>query len=241
MKATILSPDDVVSLSGFDPGFAICKLQELYNIEYKEFRRCLGFDLWRSMLAALAWYPDAVKFEQGVEYEIDDVVVFRGILSAAVRTTTDTPDNRKDWRSVDKFTGDAADLYDDLYCKFIGPYLALTVVARRLPFVWTQIQPGGVLQYDGGEFATADPESYDRLLSAIHSNRNDVFSNLEHHVDRLIDGDEEPEFLASDVCQYLKGWPGLPDETDPIVCGCNRSGCNTCKRGRKVTQRYRFG
>lgn len=241
MKTTLTTPNDVVTLSGFAPGVPVCELQELYNIEFKEARRCLGFDLWSRMVDALASYDDAPEYTSGTTYAIGDVVKWRGEFSMATVETTAAPDIRSDWGPVPKFTGDAAAFYDTLYCSFMGPYLSLTVIGERLPFIWSKVQSVGVVQYDGGEFKTVDTKAYDRLLSAIHRNRNNVFANMVYYIERVVDGKELESATSDQALLWLDGWPDLPDETTAAGCTCNGSGCKTCKRGRKVSQRYRFG
>lgn len=237
-KETLLTPEDVRELSGFDPNVEICQVSEIYNIEYRNARGCLGYDLWVRMIEAKADYSSAEEYEADTTYNANDVVIFRGVYRMANKTTNNVPTLADDWDLAPKFDGDGKELFEEIYSQFVGPYLALTILAFRLPFVWTRIESTGVVMYNGAEMKSADSDGYDRLLGAIHRDRNDVLANLNFYVDRILDG-KNPDYSKSDATTYLQGFPSVDNYLDGNGSGCGSN--QNCNNGRKVSRRYRFG
>ena len=149
VSQTLMSPTEVIKYSGVKLPFNPCSFSELYQIEYHQARTCLGIELWEAMIAALADYSSVTEWIQGTTYNQDDLVSFRGLVYIATAVTTDNmPTVAADWDLAPKFAaGDCQDSYNTLYCSFLAPYLAKTVLHQRLPYIKTRIHDIGVLEY----------------------------------------------------------------------------------------------
>ena len=227
----LLTPADVVAMTPVTLPFSPCPLRELYLIEYAEGLRTLG-ELWVNMVKALADYTTATRYvDRPGGYAAGEVVIYNGAYRVAAAATTEDPSNASAWPEAPKFVGACAEVYADLYCNFVGPYLSYTVLAERFPYLVTQIGDRGV-DYGGRKYNIQDKELMDSLLRAIYRDRAKVKSVLEHF---LVNA--EP---TAATC--LAGYPGL-DKLDGPRCGCGSESCNGCatKPKFKETRRESIG
>lgn len=224
MRRTLLTPRDVIRFTNVKLDITPCNFRELYSLEYYEARTCLGIDFWGAMIAALADYSDKDEWEAGA-YSEGDIVKFQGVYMIALEDTTQTPQNATAWGNAPLFEGDCATAYDDLFCDFIGPYLAYKALAKKLPYIWTQIRDTGVLVYNGGEFDTANDKEYTRLLNAVHSDARVSLGNLKHFMDQDVQKEND----------CFEDWPAYSDTS----CGCNLSTCQTCNNGKRRVGAWR--
>lgn len=229
MRTTLLTPKDVIQYTGVNVNVTPCTFRELYNIELYEARKCIGYDFWMTMIAALADYSDKPDYVAGTTYSEDDIVKYQGVYKIALGSTTAVPTVSTDWDNAPLFTGSCATSYDDLFCKFIGPYLAHKALAKRLPYIWTQIRDTGVVEFNGQTFQTADTGDMTRLQNAIYSDASMILGNLRFYM--ALDEAE------ANTC--YTAWPGY-ENADTGTCGCNRSTCRTCNPKRHVGG-YSFG
>lgn len=240
MAMKILSTsNDVIRFSGFTEKVNLCNFQQLHQIEYKEARRCLGRDFWRSMVNAQYDDEGTVKYVAGQTYEVGDRVVWtNNVIRQAKVQTTDTPDLATAWINGPKFQGDCAEFYEEFYETFLGPYFGHTVAANRLPYIWVTVSNMGVVKYNGNDFETVSDKAYDRLLGAIHRDRNNAKSNMDDYLRETYDDgliNDEDQVIENNC---LKGWVGLESS---LTCGCNKKSCKSCGNGRQVSGRYNFG
>jgi len=210
MQKTILKPFEIPSFSGMvNLPLAVCQFRQLKNLEEYEFRRALGTEFRGVLLEALADYSAAVFFTPGT-YSQDAVVKYQTngvpLFYKAKSSTTNIPTTAADWSLAPKF--DAAKTcgaaFENLWCEYLGEWLALSVVIKRLPFLNVQITDAGLLQYDGQNYKTAEEKDNRRLMIALESSRNIVFSNMAKF---LIANKSEPCFSTIDFdgtkgCNY---------------------------------------
>lgn len=225
MQQTLMTPLDVIEYSGVKKlGFGFCTFRQLFQIEYEQARNCIGFDLYQSMLDALADYSEVVEYQAG-SYTQDSVVGFKGLVYKAKVNTSNMPTVATDWELAPKFEGDCAEIYDYLFCNFLAPYLAHKVLSRRLPYLRNVISDTGVLEYAGDAYDTTNEEQFKSLQHAINRDAAQSWANLQHYML------QDTQKALSETC--LKGW--LDYETNSCE---NEAGC-TPKSNR--TGIYRFG
>lgn len=226
MRKTLLVPKDVVQFTGVNVNITTCTFRELYNIEFYEARKCIGYDFWLAMVAALADYSADAEYVAGNSYLTGDIVKYQGVYKIALQDTIAVPTLSTDWEDAPRFAGACATAYDGLFCDFLGPYLAHKVLADRLPYIWTQIRDTGVLTFNGQQFETADSSGLTRLQTAVHKDAAVALGNLKYYM--ALDASEANTCFAE--------WPEYDDDS----CGCNSSTCNTCNPKRRVGG-YSFG
>ena len=230
----LLTPEDVVSMTPVKLPFSPCPLRELYLIEYHEGLRTLG-QLWVEMVKAQGDYSAARRYVDRVDGYLDgEVVIYNGEYRMASGVGNEDPSNLSVWPVAPKFMGDCAETYADLYCNFVGPYLAYTVLAERFPYLVTQLGDAG-MTYGGRKYNIQDKELMDSLLKAIYRDRAKTKGVLEHYLSTV-----EP---ARAGC--LAGYPGLQAERPAGGCGCGGATCSgACLRSPtepKQTRRESIG
>lgn len=200
-----------------------CSFRDLFLIEYREARNCLGFDFLDDLKAAMADYSAAPAYVAGTTYNLDDVVSFEGIFyKVTVATTTALPTVKTDWTVAPKFdpAGACGAKYEEFYCNFLAPYLAYTVLSNRLPYMRNAVTDLGVIQYQGNRYDASNKDEYSSLQYAVDRDREIAWFNMEY---------ELTENLKEDSC--FENFKGFDDECKTGVCRPtrNRSGV------------YRFG
>jgi len=160
-----------------------CSFRDLFQIEFREARNCLGVDFWNDIKAALADHSAEPAYESGTTYNAGDIVKFEGIYYEATTTTTAIPTVASDWEEAPKFTGACAEKYDDFYCDFLGPYLAFTVLSVRLPYLRNVATDIGVIQYEGNRYEPAEMKEYRSLQHAIDRDREIAWKNMVYELE----------------------------------------------------------
>ena len=228
---TLCRPSDVIQYSPVKLTFNPCEFRELYNIEQEQRRKCLG-GLYNDMVAALADYSTAVNYVSGTTYNEGDVVAFTTNLQrlyyVALVTTTALPTVATDWELAPRFTGNCAETFEGVFCDYIGPYLAHTVVGNRMPYIYTKLTDVGVTQYQDANHAWADDKQYTRLQNAVFRDRDTVWKNFE-------------EWMGEDAQKEndcLKNWKGYETKCG---CKCGGVGCKNCRAGKLKVGRYDVG
>lgn len=217
----LMTPSDVIKYSGVKLDTNPCSFRELYGIEYKEARTCIGLDLWNAMIDAKVDYSDVQPYASGTSYSIGDVVSYNGIYRKATEVTESLPSSSS-WDDAPIFEGDCAEKYNELFCTFLAPYFAHHVLSIRLPYIWTQIKDIGVFSVDQSGQKSVDSKAYDRVMAAILRDKEIAFNNLDF-------------YLNDDESDCFDDYAGK--ET---TCSCDDKGCSKCNNYSKVG-RYRFG
>lgn len=229
-RKTLLTPKEVIQFTGVNVNVTPCTFRELYNIELYEARKCIGYNFWLAMVAALADYSAEPEYVSGTTYAEDDIVKYQGVYKIALQSTSAVPTVSTDWENAPRFTGSCAESYDTLFCDFLAPYLAHKVLAARLPYIWTQIRDTGVVTFNGGQFEAVESGDLTRLQNAIYRDAAVVLGNLKHYMS--LDAQEE------NTCFSL--WPAYGNDENEDGCSCGASTCKTCNPKRRVGG-YSFG
>jgi hypothetical protein len=199
--------------------FSPCPLRELYLIEYSEGLKTLG-QLWVEMVEAQVDYSAARQYiDRSEGYAAGQVVIYRGTYRVAATTTTDDPSNATVWKEAPKFVGECAEVYADLYCNFVGPYLAYTVLAERFPYLVTQLGDQGVT-YGGRNYNIQDKALMDSLLRAVYRDKSKVKTVLDH-------------YLNSTDSKCIQSYPGLGSSDRSCTCSGQ---CSKCSSSAKPKQ-----
>ena len=226
MRKGLLTPADIIRYTPVKLDFNPCTFRELYAIEYAEAVRCIGATLWNAMVANLVDYSSARPYVTK-SYAVGDAVVWRGGYRVALVETTQAPDYAVAWGDAPRF-GSAT--YEDLFCSFLGPYLAYVALSQRLPYILTQVTDQG-MNYGGRRYNAQDVDRIKSIERAVFRDRERAWQVLENFM--LSDENREDEELS--------GWKLYVDEAI-TPCNCNLNTCHECKDRRpNNVGRYRFG
>lgn len=226
IRQTLITEQEVIYYGGISITGSPCSFRNLFNIEYREFRNCLGIDFREDILGAVVDYSSKPNYTSGTTYALGDIVRFNGSYYKAKKETTLIPSMVSDWEIAPKFSGTCSDLYEELYCMFLAEYLALVVLRATAPFLATQIGSEGIIQFQGTNFKPADEKAVSVLQNAINQQGLIVWNNM---VAWIKDDDhnrcEEACFENLKICKNGG-------------CGCVSVFCSTSK---STTGGYRFG
>lgn len=182
---TIIRPRDVVELANMTlPGNA-CTFRQLFNIEVFEFRHSLGTGFRLALLDQLEDYSSALIYKANLAYAAGDVVKYQvgealEYYKAKVNVTANQiPTDADKWMIAPRFKDSACqDAFTELYCDYLAEWLSLSVMIKRLPFLFNSITDKGVLQYDGLSYNASNRQGQLSLFHALDTNRSIVFSNM---------------------------------------------------------------
>lgn len=222
---TLLSPNDVRTFSSIRKlNFAPCDFEQIYQEELTLARKCFGLELWEAMIAAKVDYSAILEYIPGSSNAADVVVLYNGIYRKAKVLTTKDPSFESDWDNAPVFEGGCADAYDEFYCKYLGPFIANTILVSRLPFIRSQITQAGVINQRSDKYNRSSDREFDTVIAATQAAANLAWDNLEWYMK------QDAQVALNDTC--FKGWPPYEDDAN----------CNTTKSGtRKRTGLYDFG
>lgn len=176
---TLLNPEEIKEYSGMKMSAPICDLRNIFSVENYEARNRFGYEFYLDLIAGLADYSASAEWTTGV-YVAEDVVIYRGIYYQAKENTSQPPTDKTKWRTAPKFvqTG-CGEKWEELFCNYLGPYLASAVLANRLPFIHSSIS-GGVIEYKGENFNPVTEAVYTRVSTAIQRDKDLAWSNMSH-------------------------------------------------------------
>ena len=208
----LLTPQDVVQFTPLKLPFSPLHFRELYAMEESDSLEFLG-ELWRAMVEAQADYSTAQPYVYRPEgYAAGAVVAWDGGYREALTLTTQDPSHRTDWRDAPKFTGPCAGAYSELYCTYVGPYLAFVVLSERYPYIVTQVGEGGVT-YEGRSINAQDQGRIDSQQRALYRDRAKAKALLINHL-------EHPPALTTGAAPCLAGYRRTGDKVPYRRCGC---------------------
>lgn len=180
-KQTLLTEEDVIQLSKVPKQeFPRTDLGDIYQVERTERRVTIGASLYDSMLADLADYSAAPAWASGSSHDTGDHVVYEGVVyTSLVDANTSEPPTRGKWKKARKFTTDE---YEDLWCLFLGRYLALHVIASTIPKQAVKLTGSGVIQSKSSVHGPADKPALTDLQSYVLSEVVRVFENMHEYL-----------------------------------------------------------
>jgi len=203
---TILQPYEVIELCDISDYTPACTIKKIASIETKEFRECIGKELYAAMLADLIDYTGTQGYSGTANYVVDDLVMFSGFVYICIANTTgNTPSNLNYWERAPKFT---TDKYNDVWLSgFMGAYIAYAVLNATAAYRETQWTAQGLTVKQGNDFIAASSKSVDRLVSATNA---DIATNYANMVDFMKQNEAEWAFATKII--------------KPASCGCGQ-GC----------------
>jgi len=226
---TLMTPKDVIDFTFVRKlKISVCNFDQLFTIEFEQARKCLGLDFWQDMIDAKVDYSTAPEWVQGSMTALDAVVKHKSIFYQAIQDAiTSQPPTAGDWKVAPRFSGDCGTAYDDLFCKFLAPFLANKVLARRLPFIKSMITDSGILELKG-EVQDIDAKDYSSLINAANRDSALSWGNLLAYM-KL-----KPQTDLKETC--FKNWPPFKEEED----ACKKED-KTCTTRKHRTGIYDFG
>ena len=180
---TLIQPRDVPKYTSMLMPGNSCTFRELFHVEVYEFRHSLGDAFRLTLLAAMEDYSTAQLYNDEIEYNEGDVVTYwvneSLQLFRALDTNTTIPTDTEHWEPAPIFAdGDCQELYTELYCDYLAPYLAYCTLIKKLPSLVAVISDKGVLQYNGLSYQPAEKSSVLSLKNALESERLMIYSNM---------------------------------------------------------------
>lgn len=200
---TLMNPLLVVAHSGVKKlSIEQCSFQDIYTIEYQQARSCIGFDLWASMVAALVDYDSdetITEWEQeDAPYSNGEIVYHEGIYYVSLQDANEAqPGATAWWAPAPMFEGSCAEKYDELFCNHLAPYLANTILFKRLPYM-------DHVEYKDKKVLKSEPHEIQRVFNAVGNERAATWGNLVYYM-----ATEDSRQLY-DTC--FAGWVGAQDE-----------------------------
>lgn len=176
-----------------------CSMHDLYSIEYAQARKVFGFDLWTSMLAAKADYSGEATWMEGATVPQGQIRNFKGIAYKSLASTTNQPPYAGEWEVAPIFdeANECSETYEELFCNFLAPYLAHTILFKRLPFM-------DQVEFKDKRIERADDQAFRRAQIMIGNQRATAWSNLKYYM--RLDA-QKAKFTGC-----LSGWRGADDD-----------------------------
>lgn len=198
-----------------------CEQRTIKQLEEKEFRDCIGFELYEQMQAALVDYSTTQQYVSQ-EYTAGQTVVYKGDVYQAVETTSTIPTNATGWKLADKFSIEA---YNALWCDYLGEYLSWVILRSRLAFMRSPIKGGTITALFGSDYRPASDDSYSSLQKVVNIRIGIVFGNMDHWLNNYDSGEE------------FENYKGLEKKSckDTGKCNCG----NNCLVNKKRKTRMR--
>jgi hypothetical protein len=202
-QQTLLNQFEIIKYTGIRQDTALCAFNLIFQIEYKEFRKCLGIAFYEELKADLITHV-YTTFKSGTNYAIGQKVTFQGVIYEAINATTQAPSYAADWKEVKKFNKEC---FNELWCNFLATYLAWRVLREHQPYLESLI---------GEEKGKAQ---YDREIVAIDNSANNTLNNLVFWVkSKNTEGCfDKMKFIANTCCG------GCGCEVAECSCDCTDS------------------
>jgi hypothetical protein len=182
MVATIMTREDLIAFGRVGADFPTCEIADIYNIEFSVFRGCgLGVKFYNILLNDLTDFTVVTAYAPGSEYAENDMVSYKGrYYKAKDAVPEDTfPSDISFWKLATKFK---TPCYEDFFCRFLGPFLALQIVRNQIPFAVAKFGAEGLITFNGNNYKTAKEEERQTLYVAIDKMLGTVFSNMEYFI-----------------------------------------------------------
>lgn len=217
--------------------FPPCDISDIFNVEMAERRKCLGKDFYDELVGDLVDYSAVESYIKGNSYVVDEVVEYKGVLYKALGSTTSEPSVKGEWELAPKFT---TEKFEELWCRYLGKYLALVAVRNSLTSVSSKVTGAGIIKIEGENFRPAKDaevigvmDHVDSMVRMVYENMHDwileekaggeVAFDKYRRIDEYDDGDLNE--CSCEVAQYY----------DPNTGVCEQCGgkCDSCEDNLK--------
>jgi len=230
---TLITPQEIVDYAPVDPNsYSEQRLPFIAMREEKLFRKCLGFDFYKAMMADKVKYGATdcqadvtyTNFTEGKKYVEDDVVIYKNRLYKAKANTTGTqpPTNQGFWILAPRFK--SAD-YNYLWERYLRVILAFSISNDTLFYRIVSDEPTGLVQKKSENFQPITIKDAGRVKQEYQINIDDMMSMMH-------------EFLAENKDIYPDYAP-LKTDGNCVNCNINKPrhyGFNTRRTGTRVSQ-----
>jgi len=204
-QKTLMTPQSVTRHSPVKKlSIEQCSFSDIHSIEYMQARHYIGFDLWTSMLAAMADYSAVAEWTPGTT-PMDELRKFNGVVYKALQETEEQPPALLHWIEAPIFdeAGACATDYENFFCDHLAPYLANTILFYRIPYM-------DAVEYKDKKVKRSDGDGIKRIYDAVSRDRAMIWGNILHFMRQ----DAQIQKQASGGC--FEGWIGATDETCKI-------------------------
>lgn len=176
-----------------------CSFNQIHEIEFMQARRCIGYDLWTSMLAIKKDYSEEPTWVEGASVPAGEFRLHKGIAYKAIQATTNQPPYAGDWEIAPIFDEDedCGPVYETFFCNHLAPYLAHTILFRRMPFM-------DQVEFKDKRVSRADDQNFRRAVQQVANQRATAWANLLYYM-RL-----EAQVALQSTC--FAGWRGVDDD-----------------------------
>ena len=149
-----VSKYDAAINSGLGKDFPACDIFDPCVVAHGEFMECLGSEFEAVLDPLQVDYTGVTKWVAGT-YNLGDNVIYGQRIRQATKTTTATPDNDTDWRNAPKFddSTDCGKLYNEMWCKYLLPYIAFKVQEITMGLIASQTRPVGEVTMSGDGYS----------------------------------------------------------------------------------------
>lgn len=172
---TLLQPAEITRLASISDTLPRCTTSEILETEESEFFECLGEDLRRTLLENLTDLSSAVDYASG-SYNEGAIVKYNDGLYYTAQENTSTEPGSSAWSLTDKFQDGKA---NELWCNYLGRYLALGVVRDSLIMISTNISAKGVVLQKDQDFEPASDERLRRVQKDIMTKMKRIFRSMD--------------------------------------------------------------
>lgn len=206
MQKTILTPRELIDFASLDNEFPPCDLKRIRQVEIKVFRDCLGTTLYNEMKASLNEYP-CENYNPSETYSTGRVVVYKGVFYEALEQTQSIPVNKSYWKKAPKFDKPCL---EELWCEFLGEFLAYSVLIPNMPLLLAKIKNGTIVKIFGKDYQAGSKNDMIMLVDALKDFRDLTFENLVAFVRDNNDDGCYDNFKDCEPCSIRKkrskGW-----------------------------------
>ncbi len=157
----LIEEHEIVSLAKLRGTFPQCELRDITIIEWNLFENCLGHAFKKDLLANKTTHV-ADEYDDEKTYAIGEKAIFDQFIYEAIASTTgNRPDNIKYWKNATKFD---EDLYNELWCQYLGPLIAYHVVKGGITQNSIYLSPQGAARRTGESFSPATTGEINLLI-----------------------------------------------------------------------------
>lgn len=177
---TLLSKSDAKKFSELGDNYPSCDLTDIYQVELEQFRGCLGIEFRAVLMIALKDYSAVLQWTAG-SYVVGNVVKNKGAYWIVKANTATEPITENDfWGLAPKFDTDnpCGEKYDELYCNFLGRFLALKVATLTAARNAADITAQGMVRKVGEGFVPADSKSQSTFFESLKIQAQQVYENM---------------------------------------------------------------
>ena len=206
---------DVIKYSRIEKEFPTCNVEDIEEIEWKEFKDILGLDFYEALETDKIDFSTFDLWSDKTAYVVGDKVQGinenAGKYYIAIADNSEVVTNTDFWKPYNiKFN---TDCFDSLWCKgSLARYLALSVIVQTIVTSATKLTTAGVIEKFGDGYRSSSTSRV-KMLEAHYMERRKVA--LEKLTAYILKDETECYDLS-----LIK--------TNPMSCGCIKNcGCSS--------------